>query len=153
MMFIVLGIILFVAGIGIGANMEPSNKGQELYTGQDILKTLISDTNTQDVEGQVSLKGAAGLKFMGTFVVVQVDKDTPLTLIDEIVDVENWKCSNGVCSGTVTFHTSKEEKREQFAPSVRESNQFQPLRWKKQTVYYGRNLTNERSFPSNVKQQ
>ena len=139
MMFIVLGIILFVAGIGIGANMEPSNKGQELYTGQDILKTLISDTNTQDVEGQVSLKGAAGLKFMGTFVVVQVDKDTPLTLIDSIADVEDWECTAGVCTGRGTFD-APEDNREPFTPNPPPpARRARPLTRQKRTVRYVRN--------------
>ena len=87
--FIVVGIIIIVVyGIGVGTSWEKFN------------------ADNKDLEQRMTAKGQAGLKFFGTFVVVQVDQDTPLTLIDEIAEVDNWQCPDGeegVCTGEIRF--------------------------------------------------
>ena len=88
--FIVVGIIIIavVCGIGVGTSWEKFN------------------ADNKDLEQRMTVKGQAGLDFLGTFVVVQVDQDTPFTLIDEIAEVDNWQCPDGeegVCTGEIRF--------------------------------------------------
>ncbi len=133
-LFVVLVLIVFAAGLRIGASLN--GKRHELFTSQDVVKNLISST---DVEGKLTLPGEAGLKFLGTFVVVQTDKDTPLTLIDSIADVEDWECTDGVCTGRVTFD-APEDNREPFTPNPPPPpRRARPLTRQKRTVRYGRN--------------
>lgn len=134
-LFVVLVLIVFAAGLRIGASLN--GKRHELFTSQDVVKNLISST---DVEGKLTLPGEAGLKFLGTFVVVQTDKDTPLTLIDSIADVEDWECTDGVCTGRVTFDAPPEDNREPFTPNPPPpQRRARPLTRQKRTVRYGRN--------------
>ena len=133
-LFVVLVLIVFAAGLRIGASLN--GKRHELFTSKDVVKNLISST---DVEGKLTLPGEAGLKFLGTFVVAQTDKDTPLTLIDSIADVEDWECTDGVCTGRVTFD-ALEDNREPFTPNPPPpARRARPLTRQKRTVRYGRN--------------
>ena len=82
---VVIIIIAVVCGIGVGTSLEKFN---------------------QDLEYRVTVPGQAGLKWAGTFVVVQIEQATPLTLIDGVAEVEDWECSDGekgVCTGKITF--------------------------------------------------
>ena len=72
---------------------QNSERVQESYNASNILQTFID--NGGEIEQQVNLQGRVSLDFLGTFVLVQVERDTDPTLIEEIVVADDWECPNG----------------------------------------------------------
>lgn len=122
--FIIVVVVVVVIIFMIGCIcFQNSKRIRESFNASNVLKNFI---NNEDVlKRQVDVQGHAGLEFLGTFVMVQVARDTPPTLIDEIAEVEDWECpEDGECTGTLTYEVPSGGKRESFDLALREGLAF-----------------------------
>jgi len=122
--FIIVVVVVVVIIFMIGCIcFQNSKRIRESFNASNVLKNFIN--NEDGLKQQVDVQGHAGLEFLGTFVVVQVARDTPPTLIDEIAEVEDWECSeDGECTGTLTYEVPSGGKRESFDLALREGLAF-----------------------------
>ena len=122
--FIIVVVVVVVIIFMIGCIcFQNSKRIRESFNASNVLKNFIN--NEDGLKQQVDVQGHAGLEFLGTFVMVQVARDTPPTLIDEIAEVEDWECSeDGECTGTLTYEVPSGGKRESFDLALREGLAF-----------------------------